>query len=145
MFFTRKSFPVEPVLTVHIDIPDRGAYNHWWHLTKQKSSKALALFFLSLSPPLFLFFLVVGVLKTIPQFISNFFLVTCYLFIISNENNLKVYHGGRPGHAVVKCARCTLATWGSPVHIPGADMALLGKPWCGRRPTYKVEEDGHGC
>ena len=25
---------------------------------------------------------------------------------------------------------------------PGADMALLGKPCCGRRPTYKVEEDG---
>ena len=27
----------------------------------------------------------------------------------------------------------------------GADMALLGKPCCGSRPTYKVEEDGHGC
>ena len=27
----------------------------------------------------------------------------------------------------------------------GVDMALLGKPCCGRRPTYKVEEDGHGC
>ena len=26
---------------------------------------------------------------------------------------------------------------------PGADMALLGTPCCGRRPTYKVEEDGH--
>ena len=28
---------------------------------------------------------------------------------------------------------------------PGADVALLGMPCCGRRPTYKVEEDGHGC
>ena len=29
---------------------------------------------------------------------------------------------------------------------PGADMAPHGKtPCCGRRPTYKVEEDGHGC
>ena len=26
-----------------------------------------------------------------------------------------------------------------------ADMAPLGKPCCGRRPTYKIEEDGHGC
>ena len=31
---------------------------------------------------------------------------------------------------------------GSPVWIPGADMALLDMPCCGRRPTYKLEEDG---
>ena len=31
------------------------------------------------------------------------------------------------------------------VQIPGADMAPLGTPCCGRCPTYKVEEDGHGC
>ena len=29
--------------------------------------------------------------------------------------------------------------------IPGMDMAPLGTPCCGRHPTYKVEEDGHGC
>ena len=27
---------------------------------------------------------------------------------------------------------------------PGQTCALLGMPCCGRRPTYKVEEDGHG-
>ena len=35
--------------------------------------------------------------------------------------------------------------WGLPVRIPAADMASCGKPCCGRRPTHKVEEDGHGC
>ena len=34
---------------------------------------------------------------------------------------------------------------GSPVRIPDVDMAPLGKPCCGRRPTYKVKEDGHRC
>ena len=51
---------------------------------------------------------------------------------------------GWPHGAVVKCARSSAAQ-GSLVRIPGADMAPLGKPCCGRRPTHKVEEDGHGC
>ena len=46
---------------------------------------------------------------------------------------------------LVKCARSTLAAQGSLVQIPGAGTALLGKPCCGRHPTYKVEEGGHGC
>ena len=33
--------------------------------------------------------------------------------------------------------------WSLPVQIPGVDMALLGTPCCGRRPMYKVGEDGH--
>ena len=52
---------------------------------------------------------------------------------------------GRPGGAVVKCARSASAAWGSLVRILAADMALLSTLCCGRRPTYKVEEDGHGC
>ena len=53
--------------------------------------------------------------------------------------------GGRPSGTAVKWARSTLAARGSPVRIPGEDKAPLGKPRCGRRPIYKVEEDGHGC
>ena len=52
---------------------------------------------------------------------------------------------GWPGGAVVKFAHSASAAWGSLVQIPGAEMAPLSKPCCGRRPTYKVEEDGHGC
>ena len=42
-------------------------------------------------------------------------------------------------------AHSVLAAQGSPVQIPSVDMVLLGKPCCGRHPTYKVEEDGRGC
>ena len=46
---------------------------------------------------------------------------------------------------MVKCARSALLAQGSLVWIPGADGALLGGGCCGGRPTYGVEEDGHGC
>ena len=48
------------------------------------------------------------------------------------------------GLVVVKFARSALVARGSPVQIPGVDMAPLVKPCCGRHPTYKLEEDGHG-
>ena len=51
----------------------------------------------------------------------------------------------QPSGAAVKFARSASAAWGSPVQIPGVDMAHLGKPCYGRRPMYNVEEDGHGC
>ena len=31
------------------------------------------------------------------------------------------------------------------VQILGVDLHTAVKPCCGRRLTYKVEEDGHGC
>ena len=71
------------------------------------------------------------------------------LGILGKEEEAQLFHrkrvGGRPGGAVVKFARSALAAQGLPARIPGVDMAPLDKPCCGRRPTYKVEEDGHGC
>ena len=58
---------------------------------------------------------------------------------------LEVTGRGRPGSAAVKCARSALVAQGSLLRIPGVDMAPLRRPCCGRCPTYKVEEDGHGC
>ena len=52
---------------------------------------------------------------------------------------------GWAGGAAVNCAHSASVAGGSSVQIPGADMAPLGKPCCGRHPTYKVEEDEHGC
>ena len=41
---------------------------------------------------------------------------------------LKTTSGGWPSGTAVKCARSALAAQGSPIQIPGADMALLRKP-----------------
>ena len=58
---------------------------------------------------------------------------------------LKLIGSSRPRGAAVKFARSALVAQGLLVWILGADMAPLGTPCCGGRPTYKVEEDGHGC
>ena len=52
---------------------------------------------------------------------------------------------GQPTGAEVKFAHSASAAQGSPVQIASADVAPVDKPCCGRHPTYKVEEDGHGC
>ena len=42
----------------------------------------------------------------------------------------KRLYRGRPGGTAVNCAHSASGAWGSPVQIPRADMALLGK-WVG--------------
>ena len=49
---------------------------------------------------------------------------------------------------MLKFAHSASGARGSPILIPGTDLystyqAMLWQ--CGRRPTDKVEEDGHGC
>ena len=69
--------------------------------------------------------------------------IKVYLFFIISQ--LKRFLRGQADGAAVKCAHSASAARGSLVQISGMDMAPLGKPCCGRHPTYKVEEDGHGC
>ena len=52
---------------------------------------------------------------------------------------------GPAGGAALKFAPSASVAWSSWVRIPGVDVALFDKPCCGRHPTCKVEEDGHGC
>ena len=57
----------------------------------------------------------------------------------------KMKFGSQARGAVVMFAFSASVAQGSPVWILSADMALLIEPCCGRHPTCKVEEDGHGC
>ena len=57
----------------------------------------------------------------------------------------KISSWGQSGGTAVKLACSASAAQGLPVRIPSGDLAPCGKPCCGRHPTYKVEEDGHGC
>ena len=55
---------------------------------------------------------------------------------LRNQKNI----WGPAGGAAVKFARPGFA--GSD---PGCGHGTAWQPCCGRRPTYKLEEDGHGC
>ena len=63
-------------------------------------------------------------------------------FIFFSIKNIK---RGQPGGTAIKCSYSASVAGSSPIRIPAADMAPLGKPCCGRHPTYKIEEDGHRC
>ena len=52
---------------------------------------------------------------------------------------------GAAGGTVVGFTRSASAARGSLFRIPGADVALYDQSCCGTCPTYKVEEDEHGC
>ena len=67
----------------------------------------------------------------------------CMANSIAEFKNKEFSLWGWLGGAVVKCACYTSVVWGLPVRIPGLETTLLGKPCCGRCPTYKEEEDGH--
>ena len=55
---------------------------------------------------------------------------------------LRIIYSGWPSGTAVEFTYSASAAW---VWIPGADVVPLGRPCCGRRPTYKVEEDEHRC
>ena len=84
------------------------------------------------------FSLCTKVLQTFSQEASN---LVCLYKVGKFLKNCR----GWPGGWVIKCAHSASVAQGSPVRIPGVDMAPRDKPCCGRRPTNKVEEDGHGC
>ena len=85
---------------------------------------------------------------------------TLFVLEIETGGRLQVWHtvtglqscsqemktvGGWPSGAAVKFAHSTSAARGSLVLIPRVDLCAAYKPCCGRNPTYKIEEDGHGC
>ena len=73
---------------------------------------------------------------------------TCCIYINTSsqiETRFNKIRGGKPNDTAVKFARSASEARGPPVWMLGVDMSPLIKPCCGRHPTYKVEEDEHGC
>ena len=62
-----------------------------------------------------------------------------------NNCTKNVKFQGQLSGAVVKFVRSGLVAQGSLVRIPGADLHTTYQAMLCSSPTYKVEEDGHGC
>ena len=63
-----------------------------------------------------------------------------------NSSLRNISEWGQPGGAAVKFARSASLRPRFAGSDPGCGHGTAWqKPCCGRRPMYKVEEDGHGC
>ena len=57
-----------------------------------------------------------------------------------------ISYRGQPGGTALKCTCSASRGPGFATSDPGCGHGTARqKPCCGRRPMYKVEEDGHGC
>ena len=65
-------------------------------------------------------------------------------YLIYGVLKLHIY-GGWPGGSAVKLERSASSPGVHWFRFLVWTYALLVKPCCGRRPTYKVEKDEHGC
>ena len=66
-------------------------------------------------------------------------------YIVEIKQDMKKNLRGQPGGAAVKFA-CSASRAGvCQFRSRGRTYTLLVKPCCGRHPTHKVEENGHGC
>ena len=63
---------------------------------------------------------------------------------MNTKSLIKSHSRDQPSGAAIKFTRSALVAQGLPVWIPDVHMVLPGTPCCGRSPTYKVEEGGHG-
>ena len=62
-----------------------------------------------------------------------------------NEFSKKNHYWGWSGGVVVKFVHSASAAQGSQVQNPGADLHGAHQAMLWWRPTYKIEEDRHGC
>ena len=62
-----------------------------------------------------------------------------------SNNNKKNCVEGQPSGVVVKFVDSSLVAQGLQVQMPGADLHTTHQAMLWRCPTYKIEEDWHGC